>query len=784
MRLHSSDEIVKTNLSANKFRFADSPKIFEILSTNLYSNPIRAVVRELSANCIDSHIAAGKDDVPFEIELKYPSNLTSPLLIFRDFGTGLTEEEIQDIYTVYGASTKSHSDAFVGAYGIGAKSVFSITKTFNISSCKDGLKTDYIVFVGDDGYPAISKISQTPIDKNKNGFEVLFVIKNNDANIWEENILNELKFLEVPPTIIGFSNSKIETPKPLFSGETWGLYSPKDIGYTFTLLVGDIQYKITSHEFEQYILSAYNEDTLKFSFDTNKRSLVLSVPIGSVDVSASRESLSYTKRTVDTIASYFADFATSSNSFVKEFDLTNHKNVEEILSKFFTIYSHISPNNIVRNLKQSIFKNINFNELGIKLKEFPHLRLYVAGNYNKIIPITQNLLETHFKINLNYYSSRSSNRLIFDSMRSCKIIVSEDSIFPINQSLTVSFTSKVPTKKLTKIPNDSIIFICVPATSSTNIDSYNKDVAKLSLYFSEVNKLNDFSEIKGRRTPRKSKNTFTGFCPNENISNITRTSIFDKMDRLLDRKLTKKPNVDLNEIEDINDLMYYVLVPWEMYKSEKWLFCLPANSLFMTIDNFKKLREKFGEGCDKLLAKNLLIKELNTVANNRKDIFVDKFKIKYCELFDLIRQIKTNDVEELNHFDIFMSSHRNSTKIEEFYYNIKHINYSIDSHALKTITGKENSFTRALYPFIHKFENRIGIFNDSVILPEDTMFTLWCQLTDVKFENAKEWLISKLRNLVKEISKRPLIWIIIAHTSLYSEDVRIPFMREITKSNF
>ncbi len=61
-------------ISAGNFNIKTTAKAFEILSSGIYSNPIHAIVRELSANAYDAHVAAGTTNVPFEITL--PSALS------------------------------------------------------------------------------------------------------------------------------------------------------------------------------------------------------------------------------------------------------------------------------------------------------------------------------------------------------------------------------------------------------------------------------------------------------------------------------------------------------------------------------------------------------------------------------------------------------------------------------------------------------------------------------------------------------------------------------------
>ncbi len=67
-----------------------SAKAFSILSDGLYSNKIKAVIRELSTNAYDAHVDAGKRDVPFSVTMPDRFN---PYFAIRDFGTGLSHED-------------------------------------------------------------------------------------------------------------------------------------------------------------------------------------------------------------------------------------------------------------------------------------------------------------------------------------------------------------------------------------------------------------------------------------------------------------------------------------------------------------------------------------------------------------------------------------------------------------------------------------------------------------------------------------------------------------------
>ena len=107
--------------SASQFNIAQTSKMFKILSDSLYSDKIMAVIRELSTNANDSHISAHNED-PFKVTL--PTN-ANPSFTIRDFGTGLSQQDMENLYTTYGASSKNDSNDFTGCLGLGSKSPFA-----------------------------------------------------------------------------------------------------------------------------------------------------------------------------------------------------------------------------------------------------------------------------------------------------------------------------------------------------------------------------------------------------------------------------------------------------------------------------------------------------------------------------------------------------------------------------------------------------------------------------------------------------------------------------------
>ena len=110
--------------SLGTYRINANKAAFETLSSRLYSDKIRAVIRELACNAWDAHVAAGKVEAPFDMHL--PTTF-EPWFEIKDYGTGLSHIDIVDLFCTYFGTNKSDSDQFIGALGLGSKSPFCLT---------------------------------------------------------------------------------------------------------------------------------------------------------------------------------------------------------------------------------------------------------------------------------------------------------------------------------------------------------------------------------------------------------------------------------------------------------------------------------------------------------------------------------------------------------------------------------------------------------------------------------------------------------------------------------
>jgi HSP90 family molecular chaperone len=75
------------NTAAFRIDREETAHILGLLSSKLYSNKIQTAIRELCSNAWDAHVAAGNENIPFEVHL--PNSL-SPEFKVRDFGISMT----------------------------------------------------------------------------------------------------------------------------------------------------------------------------------------------------------------------------------------------------------------------------------------------------------------------------------------------------------------------------------------------------------------------------------------------------------------------------------------------------------------------------------------------------------------------------------------------------------------------------------------------------------------------------------------------------------------------
>lgn len=292
MKLHEQVREVSTSghKSNSDFRIATSAKAFRILSDGIYSDKVKAIIRELSTNANDSHTEAGTEK-PFDVHLPMRSE---PWFSVRDYGTGMSKEKIEDLYTTYFDSDRNTSNDFTGALGLGSKSPFSYTDNFTVESYYNGKKYTYSCYIDETGTPKVSLLLETETE-NENGVEVKFSVSENDFNEFAKKAGSVFYSFKTKPNLTGTQIDFYER-KVLHSGEDWELVQ-KDFRNRSAgafALMGNVAYPIDTTPF---IEKLSNEEAALLE----NSSCDIYFELGELDVSASRESLSYDMSTIKNI---------------------------------------------------------------------------------------------------------------------------------------------------------------------------------------------------------------------------------------------------------------------------------------------------------------------------------------------------------------------------------------------------------------------------------------------------------------------------------------------------
>lgn len=143
---------VAVNLSGmdeRNYQLNAIPHVFKTLYSSMYENKEQVVLSELAANGLDAQRENGTQDIPVKIEL--PTKLV-PELVVTDCGIGMDLDTLQNLYTVYGASTKRGDNEGIGGFGFGSKSPFSIADSFTVESTHEGITTHVANYI-DNGMP-------------------------------------------------------------------------------------------------------------------------------------------------------------------------------------------------------------------------------------------------------------------------------------------------------------------------------------------------------------------------------------------------------------------------------------------------------------------------------------------------------------------------------------------------------------------------------------------------------------------------------------------------------
>ena len=281
--------------------------MLEYSRDGFYSNKELAPIREYATNARDAHIEAGIPERPIEITLP---NQLNPELRIRDFGKGLTINQLEDVYFRYWKSTKRGSNAVNGCLGIGAKSAFAYAPAYTVITWCGGMKT---VGTGQKNGFADIIYHQPNTNGESDGVEIVIPVEQKDIYKFIHEATKFFKYWDIRPIFHNVEQNTFEqntlkeafnimdTP-PFISGDGWAV-RPAGYGHGESkAIMGFVAYDI---DWEQVKNSLAPEIALKINgiFDFLRENITsLYFPLGSLSFTPNRESLQYNELTIKVLS--------------------------------------------------------------------------------------------------------------------------------------------------------------------------------------------------------------------------------------------------------------------------------------------------------------------------------------------------------------------------------------------------------------------------------------------------------------------------------------------------
>jgi hypothetical protein len=289
MRVMTSTTVLETSgvLAARRSTIEMSAKTFRMQIDEMYSNKIESIVREITANGFDSH-ARAKQDKPFYV---HAPDVLDPTFYVRDYGVGMSDETMGEVYIVLGKSDKDKDNREVGMWGLGSKSPFAYNglDIFYIT-CFDGQEARHYGYaIAEDGVPTLYTLEVTPSDEPR-GVRVGFAVDPNDFAAFAAAI-KKIAFAHRN----GFE-SNIPLPDMAaatsYTGDGWVGYVGEPLGLSgaqWLARQGCVLYPIDAATVKAPSVYSHQKAHV----------FVIDCPIGTVQVTPNRESIQYRPEVIE-----------------------------------------------------------------------------------------------------------------------------------------------------------------------------------------------------------------------------------------------------------------------------------------------------------------------------------------------------------------------------------------------------------------------------------------------------------------------------------------------------
>ena len=315
------------------FSIQDKGALFEILRSKMYSNPILAICREITSNARDAHREIGTPNTPIQIHLPFG---LEPYWKVKDFGPGISPDRMINIFIKYTASTKRDDNVQTGGFGLGAKTPFSYSDTFGVTTVYEGVQYSYTCLIDDTKVGKLVLLDERKTTE-PNSTEISLPVKNIDFNYFRQYTEQACRHWDVKPIVKG-GNIEWQTINKIAEGDGWAISSTNDYQHNAKLVIDGIEYPL-----ELDTLRKYADTKL---IDAARGNFIMYYNTGELSLSATREAIFLDKPTQDKISARL-------DQITKEIK-------QKVLDKIDNFPNLWDANLYYRKELSAVFSNLNF----------------------------------------------------------------------------------------------------------------------------------------------------------------------------------------------------------------------------------------------------------------------------------------------------------------------------------------------------------------------------------------------------------------------------------------
>lgn len=386
MELTGHSNKLETNVQAEtkNFGIGDASVVIDILRNRLYEHKVQTLVQEYICNARDAMRECGKGN---EFEVTVPTQL-NPVFKVRDFGPGISPDRMENVFIMYGASTKRGNNVQTGGFGIGAKSAWSYTDSFTITTFIDGIKRVYVAHTGVNNNGRLDHVSTTQTNE-PNGTEIQVPVNKYDVHEFKSAIFRAIYFWTEKPTLKGEADGGPTLTKGFMVNDGLEIIDSRMLpGYigcdswrdNMLAVIDGVPYLIGEK------LKEKCKKLLQLK-ELTQKSVILHFGNGVVEVSASRESIADSKHSLAALEK----LATKGVVAIKTL-LTDSFGKVNSSAEYFKTYRELSEYFVVDSFAK--YGTYSINGGWIKSDLFKKVKMTVVSNLGKRNRVTEKIFKT------------------------------------------------------------------------------------------------------------------------------------------------------------------------------------------------------------------------------------------------------------------------------------------------------------------------------------------------------------------------------------------------------